>query len=280
MKNHSEYIEKAEAKLIDRGFITSDITNFYKEIFKWQIKYYNIFKETEAKIDFLNSSEPVIVDLDKISFPETIQKILNDSLPELCTVITEHQAGMRLDAFLLPGAGDKAADFAKLLLTREVEKLEACAKEKKIGTDEFIFIILNWLKPLFVYLSEENMAGVNMTQWLSAACPFCGYYPDIAKLDASSDGKRFLHCAFCENEWPFERLACTICGNKDFKKLGYYVEEEETPYRIDYCEICNGYIKTYRIDETRDPENIDLTAENILTLYLDKLAMEKGLSRP
>ena len=101
----------------------------------------------------------------------------------------------------------------------------------------------------------------------------------MAKIVDSLDGKRFLHWALCENEWPYERLSCTVCGNKDAQKLGYYITEEKTPYRIDYCDECKAYIKTIRLIKSDDPDKYDLYVENIITPYLDYLAIEKGYLR-
>ncbi len=281
MHNHKEYLENVEKKLVDEGVLTPDIVNFYKAIFDYQMKYYNIFKDIAFDPSFIRSVELPMIDTDKISFSEEIESKLNDGLSAISSIIKDYQSGMDLEPIIQYISDNKnSADFIKSLLNRDIEKLESIANECKIGADESIFIILNWLKPLFINLMEKNNEKINHDDWLTSNCPFCGYYPDMAMIVEQKEGKKFLHCAFCENEWPYERIACTVCDNKDAEKLGYFVTEEENIYRIDYCESCKGYIKTLRIPVSKNPERYDLCVENILTLYLDNLTMEKGFSRP
>ncbi len=282
MNDHKKNLENLETNLIKEGLLSTNIVSFYKAVYDYQMKYYTKFMEISLDPSFIKSEEMPLIDIDKISFSDEITSTLNEGLSSIVSIIKDYQSGMDLEPLLKSISNNEtsAVDYIKPMLNRDIEKLEDLANECKIGTDELIFIVMNWIKPLFISLSEKNNEKIDNEEWLSSDCPFCGYLPDMAKIVEQKEGKRFLHCALCENEWPFERIACTICDNKNHEKLGYFVLEEETPHRIDYCEECNGYIKTLRIDKSKDPARFDLTVENISTLYLDNLAMEKSLSRP
>jgi FdhE protein len=121
---------------------------------------------------------------------------------------------------------------------------------------------------------------VKQEEWYNHACPVCGYLPDMEKIVESAEGKKYLHCALCEYEWVYRRIGCAVCGSEDADSLGFLEEEKKTPYRIDYCEKCMGYIKSMRIPKFQDMGRYDLAVENILTAYLDTWAIQRGYSRP
>ena len=80
---------------------------------------------------------------------------------------------------------------------------------------------------------------------------------------------RYLLCSCCGCQWLIDRLACSVCGNKEQGSLQYFCGEGEEAYRIDLCDDCHHYIKTidYRSLEESDPYLDDLA-----TLHLDVVA--------
>lgn len=62
--------------------------------------------------------------------------------------------------------------------------------------------------------------------------------------------------------------------NEDDARLGILVVEEEKELRIDYCECCNGYIKTYNGSGSESLLLADWTS-----LHLDIIARDQGLNR-
>ena len=87
---------------------------------------------------------------------------------------------------------------------------------------------------------------------------------------------RYLLCSYCGYQWRIDRLSCPVCGNKEQESLQYFCGEGEEAFRIDLCDKCHRYIKTidYRSLEESDP-----ALEDLATLHLDILAVQKGYRR-
>jgi FdhE protein len=148
-----------------------------------------------------------------------------------------------------------------------------------MGYEEFLFIVINWLKPLFVALRERSHES-NPEEYRGRTCPFCGYYPDSGLYSTDRRGKRYLRCGLCENLWLYRRISCAVCGESDAKKLDYLVLEDNERYRIDSCLTCMGYIKSVKLNKFEDIEGCDMTVENLLTMSLDAEMIRKGYNRP
>ncbi|HEX7252874.1 MAG TPA: formate dehydrogenase accessory protein FdhE, partial [Thermoanaerobaculia bacterium] len=82
-------------------------------------------------------------------------------------------------------------------------------------------------------------------RWLRNYCPTCGSAPAMSQLVGMDQGrKRLLVCGRCGTRWLFKRTECPFCGN-DPHRLAVLSMEGEGGLRIDYCESCKGYLKTY-----------------------------------
>lgn len=82
--------------------------------------------------------------------------------------------------------------------------------------------------------------------WLRNYCPTCGAVPAMGQLCGTDPGRlRFLFCGCCRTRWRYRRTACPFCEmSADHRLLSLSVEGENS-LRIDYCDACRGYIKTY-----------------------------------
>lgn len=113
-------------------------------------------------------------------------------------------------------------------------------------------------------------------KWSRGTCPTCGAPPGMSQL--VTDGairQRHLVCGCCATRWKFKRLACPHCASEDVSRLGVLeLDGLETVLRIDSCEECSGYVKTYTGDGDEALFLADWT-----TLHLDALAKERGLRR-
>jgi FdhE protein len=110
--------------------------------------------------------------------------------------------------------------------------------------------------------------------WLRAYCPTCGSLPAMAQLVGSDPGrKRFLRCGCCRTRWQFGRTGCPFCKT-DVHRLAVVAVQGEAGLRIDYCESCRGYLKTY---DGQGDEAVLL--EDWTSLHLDLLAHDRGLKR-
>ena len=55
---------------------------------------------------------------------------------------------------------------------------------------------------------------------------------------------RLLSCGCCGTRWQYKRTGCPFC-EADSQRLAAVAVEGEAGLRIDYCEACSGYLKTY-----------------------------------
>ncbi|MGH2693485.1 MAG: formate dehydrogenase accessory protein FdhE [Actinomycetota bacterium] len=120
-------------------------------------------------------------------------------------------------------------------------------------------------------------------EWTGPACPVCGDVPQCSAIVEESGGflqgaPRYLVCGRCAGWWAFARAVCTHCGEDNSTRLGAFVAEGRPWARIDACDTCRGYIKTFdlRQKEARDVVPI---VDDVATLSLDVWAHEKGLRR-
>lgn len=112
-------------------------------------------------------------------------------------------------------------------------------------------------------------------QWLRSYCPGCGSLPCMAQLAGTDPGRRrFLSCTFCGTRWCYRRTGCPFCDNNDDRRLAILAAEGEYGVRIDTCESCGGYLKTYTGNGSEDFFLADWTS-----IHLDFVARDHGLKR-
>jgi FdhE protein len=111
-------------------------------------------------------------------------------------------------------------------------------------------------------------------RWLRRNCPTCGSLPAMAQLVGADPGrKRLLSCGCCATRWQFKRTGCPFCDT-DSQRLTSVTIEGEPTLRIDHCESCGAYLKTY------DGEGEEtLLLSDWSTLHLDLIAHDRGLKR-
>ena len=110
--------------------------------------------------------------------------------------------------------------------------------------------------------------------WLRRYCPTCGSLPAMAQLVGADPGrKRLLSCGCCGTRWQFKRTGCPFCET-DAQRLASLTIEGERGLRIDHCESCGGYLKTYD-----GQGNETLLLSDWSSLHLDLIAHDRGLKR-
>jgi FdhE protein len=111
-------------------------------------------------------------------------------------------------------------------------------------------------------------------QWLRRYCPTCGSLPAMAQLVGADPGrKRVLSCGCCGTRWQFKRTGCPFC-EADSQRLASTAIEGEPRLRIDHCQSCGGYVKTY---DGQGNEMFWLSDWS--SLHLDLIAHDRGLKR-
>ncbi|HXH90889.1 MAG TPA: formate dehydrogenase accessory protein FdhE [Thermoanaerobaculia bacterium] len=112
-------------------------------------------------------------------------------------------------------------------------------------------------------------------QWLRSYCPTCGTLPAMAQLVGTDPGRlRLLSCGCCRTRWQFLRIGCPFCERTDDHRLSALAIEGENYLRIDYCQSCRAYLKTYN-GEGSEP----LFLADWSSLHLDIIARDRGLKR-
>jgi FdhE protein len=111
-------------------------------------------------------------------------------------------------------------------------------------------------------------------KWGRRYCPTCGSLPAMAQLLGVDPGRmRLLSCGCCGTRWRFKRTGCPFCET-DSQRLESVIIEEEPGLRIDHCDSCGGYLKTYD-----GQGNESLLLSDWSSLHLDLIAHDRGLKR-
>ena len=184
-------------------------------------------------------------------------------------------------------------------MAEEVEKIENLLSEDKLdlkdllggagkgqrsknaadglGLDKLVldFLVLSSIRPSIEAGMKQVGGDLELESWRECHCPVCGSMPSLNLLQGV-EGKRYSLCSYCDFQWRIDRLSCAVCGNGEPKSLSYFSGEGEEAFRIDLCDNCRHYIKTI---DYRELEASDAALEDLATLHLDVLAVEKGYTR-
>ena len=122
---------------------------------------------------------------------------------------------------------------------------------------------------------DEAARRSDQARWGRGYCPTCGALPVSAQLAAAeSERPRVLSCGPCRTRWQYQRIGCPFCGNEAQELLRILQVEGEEDLRIDACDQCRGYLKTYT-----DEGDEALFLADWPTLHLDLLAAQRGFRR-
>lgn len=122
------------------------------------------------------------------------------------------------------------------------------------------------LRAAFAHWRDEE-------HWLRNYCPMCGARPAMAQLVGCDPGRlRLLVCGCCMTRWRYRRTGCPFCKPQDDHTLAVLSIEGEDALRIEYCQACGGYLKTY-VGEGRE----GLLLSDWTTVHLDIIAHDRGL---
>jgi FdhE protein len=112
-------------------------------------------------------------------------------------------------------------------------------------------------------------------RWLRSYCPTCGSPPAMAQLVGTDPGRRrFLSCGHCGTRWWYRRTGCPFCESENDDVIAVLTFEGEGGLRIDHCQACGGYLKTY---DGEGSENVLLA--DWTSIHLDVIARDRGLRR-
>lgn len=87
-----------------------------------------------------------------------------------------------------------------------------------------------------------------------------------------------MRCGLCAAEWQADRIFCPFCGTREHERLGYLHVEGADHERAATCEQCRGYLKVLASLAPLAP--LDLLVQDLATLHLDLIALERGYMAP
>jgi formate dehydrogenase maturation protein FdhE len=143
-----------------------------------------------------------------------------------------------------------------------------------------------WVQAAAMPLLETAAVGARLPSpeaWRGGACPLCGGLAQVSVIAEESGefmggSPRSLVCGRCAAWWSFPRAVCALCGESDPRNLASYVADGRRWVRIDACETCHGYVKTFDLREDDAAEVVPLV-DDVATLVLDVWALERGIER-
>lgn len=279
---HTLHLKEYEQYIALHQIFPTDVYSFYVSLFQLQDETVALYESVLHTVKIItDTSHYPVVAPENLHFDDQILSLIKKSFKEMAAIIQNYHPHYSFSVLLANCEKDEnlCKDLIILLLNKDA-RLEEIAHHNSIDTDELIFLIINVYKPLFVALRNAGIPeDTTFADHHEAYCPFCGFFPDMAKIVESKNNRRFLHCALCECQWEFKRVKCVTCGNENTDTLGYYSYEPDEKYRFDYCNKCKTYIKTIRISKQHDESRFDLTVENLITSFLDASALKMGYSR-
>ncbi len=282
MNDRLAYLDTHGKKALEAGILTGEMLAFYRALYAYHAEEYTRYRGSPDLPVPGHDEIPIASRGRDAIFAEAGERLLVPGLAPLAEIIGTHHPGLDIGPLgdYLAGDSPKWKELAGALLDRDAAAMETHARACRVGGDETVFLVTNWLKPFFVALAEARGEITGEDGDEGRSCPFCGYYPEISLIVAGREGKRLLSCTLCETRWPFKRIACAVCGTENADALEYLSMEGDDRYRIDLCHSCRGYIKTVRLDKFVEPEECDPAVENLLTVHLDSAAIKRGFHRP
>ncbi len=281
MHNHKSNLDASREKLLQQKIMTEENISFYADVFDYQFRKSAEWADKLPALETASDDTEPLIKSSSIKINELSAEILLSDITEISSIIHKYNPGMDFNYMTAAIKEDRSIieTIIVALLEKETGKLQSLAASAKTGFEEYLFLIVNWLKPLFIALRLKHYhADPEINK--DTTCPFCGYYPDMALFSGEKEGKRYLQCGLCENLWAYRRVSCAICGETDQKKLEFFTEEENDRYRIDACHTCRGYIKSVKLNKFEEPESCDLIIENLLTLPFDAEMLRKEFRKP
>ena len=240
------------------------------------------------KYPFLKETERVYRTVDAaVGAPEPIQlparaaaKTLAEKLPILQQE-TYRRRMVRAVYMIQEEVYDRIARADVPPLMRESARayLAVLKPLRKTAKEEFITAVLLQDAPAFAALCARhnlNEGFVRSTTWriIAALVP-----PALADLHKFRDGRaRYLICGGCGTQWLYARVGCVYCGNADLEKMRTLEPENDDRIRLDICDACDSYIKTYR-GPAEGSDDDYIYRQDWASVHLALLAEEKGLHK-
>jgi FdhE protein len=183
------------------------------------------------------------------------------------------------DALTSSGAG---VDWHALAAAAVAGEWEAVAADGGMaGVDSRALAeALEWAMRPALREGAARLRGVlHEIPWEAGRCPACGALPGLAELRPDAvEGARMLRCLRCATAWPYPRVGCPQCGERDHRRLAYIHGEGEFAHRrAQWCAACRFYVKEVATLDALDADR--LLEVDLAMSALDHAAVSRALWR-
>ena len=170
-----------------------------------------------------------------------------------------------------------AVSVLKAAIAQDVEGIERAADAA--GVDAGRLAVTAQLAATPVLRACAAQIGQHVPEsWMKGYCPICGAWPATAELRGLERNRR-LRCGRCASDWALPLLHCPFCSELRHDHLRSLLPEgDEQTRRVDACDTCKGYVKTFSTLQAMPPRA--LATIDLATLELDMVAEERGYARP
>jgi FdhE protein len=256
-----------------------DILDFYVKIREAQAASTASLKLPPIKPGMQGEADPAEENtylIGRVDFPVDLQASV-DLFHNLCRIGSTANTRLAEEmAKIVKALDDKRQTLETLLANPGQEQtIEETAAALGLDGQILSFLIRNSARPSIEAGIMQLQSHVEPEKWRKNHCPVCGCLPTLNILEGK-EGKRYSVCSWCGFRWRIDRVSCAVCGSKEQQHLEYFYGEGEEACRIDVCGTCHHYIKT--IDQ-RDFESSDPFLEDLATLHLDVIAVDRGYAR-
>ena len=181
--------------------------------------------------------------------------------------LTRPPARRRLDAL----------GIARAAIEQDASALDRCSEAAAVDSGRLSAVAHLAVIPLLSG-SLARFANRVTAGWLRGYCPLCGGWPTLVEM-RGLDRSRRLRCGRCNGDWQLPVLRCPYCDELRHHQLHALVPEgDEQTRRVDVCESCKGYIKTFTTLQAQPLRSLALL--DLATLELDVMAQDPGYTMP
>lgn len=279
-------VEEQLDNLKGKPFISENTIVFFRAIFSLQYKTKtNLADNSFPALSEGQNCQQLAAGHPLLSFQSFTADphLLHSLFQELCSIMKKHDTTSHGDIQRLLEAKKSGVIDLAALITKLPEQdssyFQTLAESIGVKPGTLLFCAFHCAKPFYESAAEKLMLPAEEENlWMRRQCPLCGCAAQLSKLN-KEDGKRHLYCLLCGAEWRFMRLKCAYCNCAQPAGMKF-IAEENSPWRIDVCDLCRGYLKTFDEKKAGGTTGGFIPAvADVATLYLDLLAEKEGYKK-
>jgi FdhE protein len=178
----------------------------------------------------------------------------------------------------LPAGGLAMEELTAAVLDGQPQRIHERLASLGLDVPLTASLLVLALFPDLVALRTGLQPLLSANPWEKGYCPVCGGFAKLGEY-RGLEQIRLLRCSLCAAEWPFPRLRCPGCGQRDHRQLGFlHVDGEENKCRAATCDGCRIYVKMVSTLGPLAP--LELLVTDVATVHLDLIAADQGYQPP